>query len=396
MAGKAGNVFSVPPGLAFLDTLVAALLEGRLGFDVDLDGDPFALADITLYLPTRRSVRAVRASFLNALGKPVLLPKIRALGDVDEDGLALEQALSGLAPPDLPPAVAETYRQLTLTSLVLPWSAAAVRAKADLPDEPLLIPASPADAARLAGRLGQLIDEVHTAGVSWDALAGLVDSDLAQYWQITREFLEIATSAWPAHLAERGLTDAAARRDSLIRAEAARLRSVGSKGPVVAAGSTGSVPATADLLAAIADLPNGAVVLPGLDLYLDENAWAAIDRDDEPARIGHPQYGLKRLLTHLRAGRKDVAILGAPPPALFARAAIVSEAMRPADMTDAWTEFGLAETPAVDDALAGMSLIEAANEREEALAIALVLRGTLEVPERTAALITPDRALARR
>ena len=396
MAGKASSVFSIPPGLPFLDTLVAALLEGRLGFDVDLAGDPFALADITLYLPTRRSVRAVRTSFLRAVGKPVLLPRIRALGDVDEDGLALEQALSGLAPPDLPPAVAAGYRQLTLTSLVLPWSAAAVRAEADLPDEPLLIPASPADAARLADRLGRLIDEVHTAGVSWDALADLVDKDLAQYWEITRQFLEIATSAWPAHLAERGLIDPAARRDALIRAETARLKSVGSNGPVIAAGSTGSVPATADLLAVIAGLENGAVVLPGLDGDLDDDAWSAVDRDDEPARLGHPQYGMKRLLAHLQVGREAVAAIGVPSIALVARTAIVSEAMRPADMTDAWIDHGPAQTRGADDALAGISLIEAANEREEALAIALVLRQALEVPDRTAALITPDRALARR
>jgi ATP-dependent helicase/nuclease subunit B len=396
MAGKLSSVFSIPPGLPFLDTLVAALLEGRLGFDVDPAGDPFALADITLYLPTRRSVRAVRTSFLNALGKPVLLPRIRALGDVDEDGLALQQALVGSGPPDLPPAVAAAHRQLALTKLVLPWSAAIARAAAGLPDEPLLIPASPADAARLAGRLGRLIDEVHTAGISWDALAGLVDKDLAHYWEITREFLEIATSAWPAHLAERGLIDPAARRDALIRAEATRLKSAGSKGPVIAAGSTGSVPATADLLAAIAGLANGAVVLPGLDHDLDNDAWSAVDRDNEPARLGHPQYGTKRLLAHLQTGREDVAILGSPPPALAIRTTIVSQAMRPADMTDAWTGHGLAGTAGADDALAGMSLIEAANEREEALSIALVLRQALEVPGRTAALITPDRALARR
>jgi len=396
MAGMASSVFSIPPGLPFLDTLVAALLDGRLGFDVDLAGDPFALADITLYLPTRRSVRAVRASFLNALGKPVLLPKIRALGDVDEDGLALDQAFAGSSPPDLPPAVAAAHRQLALTKLVLPWSAAIARAAAGLPDEPLLVPASPADAARLADRLGRLIDEVHTAGISWDALADLVDKDLAKYWQITREFLEIATSAWPAHLAEHGLIDPAARRDALIRAEAARLKSAGPKGPVIAAGSTGSVPASSDLLAAIAGLANGAVVLPGLDTDLDNDAWSAIDRDGEPARLAHPQYGLKRLLVHLQVGREDVAIIGAPPPALVVRTAIVSEAMRPADMTETWTEPGPAGTPGADDALAGMSLIEAANEREEALAIALILRETLQAPDRTAALITPDRALARR
>jgi len=41
---------------------------------------------------------------------------------------------------------------------------------------------------------------------------------------------------------------------------------------VIAAGSTGSMPATAKLLATIAHLRHGAVVLPGLDTDLDAEA----------------------------------------------------------------------------------------------------------------------------
>jgi MurNAc alpha-1-phosphate uridylyltransferase len=62
------NVFTIPPGAPFLDTLAGAILDGRLVGGVPLREQPFALADLTLYLPTRRAARAVRASFLHAGG----------------------------------------------------------------------------------------------------------------------------------------------------------------------------------------------------------------------------------------------------------------------------------------------------------------------------------------
>ena len=51
---------------------------------------------------------------------------------------------------------------------------------------------------------------------------------------------------------------------------------------------------------------------------------------------------------------------------------------------------------AADKAMAGVSVIETANAEEEALAIAVCLREAIETPHKTAALVTPDRALARR
>ena len=80
----ARNVFTIPAGAPFLDTLVGAILDGRLTPGIAA-GDPFALADVTLYLPTRRAARAIRESLLTTFGRPLLLPKIRTLGDIDED-----------------------------------------------------------------------------------------------------------------------------------------------------------------------------------------------------------------------------------------------------------------------------------------------------------------------
>jgi ATP-dependent helicase/nuclease subunit B len=389
---KRANVFTIPPGAPFLDTLVAGLLEGRLieGFDA---GAPFALADVTLYLPTRRAARAIRERFLARLGRPLLLPNIRTLGDIDEDESALfDEIFANIAP-----AVPMMERQLVLTRLVLAWAGAYARQVAGFPDEELLVPASSADAARLAASLGALIDQVGPDMAAWRGLFSGTPDDLANYWAITLEFLKIATEFWPKHLSERGFIDPGARRDTLIRAEAERLARQGSPAPVIAAGSTGSVQATAELLKAIAHLPNGAVVLPGLDQQLDDESWQAIAVSDrEPAGAGHPQFGLKLLLERLQIRRADVAPLVTGSGASQSRFRFVSEAMRPASTTEHWAGSAALPIEEKQQAVQGVSVVEAANEREEALAIAVILREAAETPDAVAALVTPDRALARR
>jgi ATP-dependent helicase/nuclease subunit B len=144
----------------------------------------------------------------------------------------------------------------------------------------------------------------------------------------------------------------------------------------------------------------GAVVLPGLDTWLDDETWALLPGDSTrrmEASAGHPQMTLHRLLETIGATREDVIEIGVPDAPLQARRRLLSEALRPADTTDAWRTFHERMTPGgVPLALEGVTLIEAADDREEALAIALLMREALETPAKTAALITPDRALAAR
>lgn len=383
------RVFSVPAGVPFLPTLADALLAGDL---VPIPaGNPLALAAVTILLPTRRSVRALSDLLVQRLGgDAAILPVIRPIGDIDEEDHLLDPSASLASDPlVLPPAISPLTRRLALTRLTLGWAKALRRHPLGLKaDEPLLIPASAADAARLAGDLARLIDDMETAGVPWDALASLTPADHAEYFQLTLRFLEIVTKQWPAHLAERGLVDPAARRDQLICAAAERVR-----GPIVAAGSTGSIPATATLLAAIARLPDGAVVLPGLDQHLDAEGWAAIGDSDaaKAATHGHPQFGLKQLIGEIGIAREDVLPLGGATAPVTLRARLLSEAIRPAETLDAWA--GVRPDPG---ALTGVDLLIARNEQEEATAIALAIRETVEKPGVTAALVTPDRTLARR
>src|SRR5436305_1604636 len=86
---------------------------------------------------------------------------------------------------------------------------------------------------------------------------------LAQYWAEVKTFLQIVRDHWPGVLADENKMNPAARRDLALRALAKRLEQNPPQGLIVAAGSTGSIPATAELLKAIANLQNGFVVLPG-------------------------------------------------------------------------------------------------------------------------------------
>jgi ATP-dependent helicase/nuclease subunit B len=400
------RVFSIPPGAAFLPALAEALLAGRLVPGWPDRSDPLSLAEGLILLPTRRAARALAAHLgERAGGGTVLLPRIVPLGDVDEaeeerlfDGDASAATTLGDT-LTLPPETSEGRRRLVLARLILAWAKTVDRRQLKLEDgESLLVPAGPADALALAADLGRLIDTFSIYGKTFEDLHRLVPDDFSAYWSISRDFLVIAAEHWPALCRDMGTMDAALRRHQLLTTEAERLLRVLPAGPVVAAGSTGSMPATAALLGAIARLPRGAVVLPGLDRHLEPAAWSAVS--GAPGQVdhpGHPQAILARLIQGFGLSRDVVEVLGSPSPALAAREAFLAEALRPAETTDAWRDRDERLGPeAVVQALADVTVVEAGDDREEALAIAAAMRGALEDPEATAALVTPDRSLAER
>ena len=391
------RVFSVPVSVPFLRAVIKALVDGRLVDGFEARSDPAKLAEATLYLPTRRALRVAREVFLDELGSDAaVLPRIVALGDIDEDELAFaEEAeqLSASAPLDIGQKLGELERRLTLARLVGTWA----KSEASGP----LVVGGPASTLALAADLARLMDDMVTRGISWDALDTLVPGELDQYWQHSLKFLKIARQMWPNYLDEIGKIEPATRRDLLITAEAARL-AAHRRGPVIAAGSTGSMPSTAKFLHTIASLPHGAVVLPGLDTDLDEKAWEMIGgvRNAQgkfttlPAS-NHPQFALHALLRRFGIARGDVEILEAPAP--DGRDVLVSEAMRPSSATADWHDRlgDLFVDAKIADGMKNLAVIEAPNPEMEALAIAIAMREARH-KKRSAALVTPDRALARR
>ena len=384
------RVFTIPASTPFLPALIHALREGRLVDGFPAGGDPLAWSRATLFLPTRRACALARDAFLDVLGvEAAVLPRIVPLGDIDEDELAFAEAAVGETALEVPPELGGLERRMLLARLVLAW---AEQLKPQAGVTPLIVH-SPAAALALADDLARLIDDMTTRQVPWEKLSGLVPDNLDRYWQLSLDFLKIAGEHWPKLLDERGAIEPAARRDLLIEAE--RIRLAASDAPVIAAGSTGSMPATAKLLATIAALPHGAVVLPGLDTDLDAAAWELIGGTSEAGRVkeppvsGHPQLAMHALLRRIGMTRSEVVTLGASG----AREKLVSEAMRPSQATEQWAQ-RMDEGVRVA-ALENIAVVEAASAEEEALAIAVALREAVE-ENKSAALVTPDRALARR
>ena len=396
------RIWSIAVGRSFLDTLAAALLDGKLPHAEGRPPDRLKLAAMTILLPTHRAVRALQDAFLRAAkGRALLLPRLVPISDTDEDQGLLADLAGGASPLGaeftLPPAIGNLERQLALTRLVLAWSRRMTVPQSG-PDGELapvisMGAATPAQAAHLAADLARLMDMVETEDRSLDGLAELVPADFSEHWQRTINFLEIVTQYWPAHLSEEKLLSPVQRRNRLIRAEAERLKRSAPTDPVIVAGVTGSVPATVDLMRAVAALPAGAIVIPGLDRTLDDASWLEVGAHPE-----HPQHGLAKLLGSLGVVRAAVGeVAGPSSPHAEARTVFLSEAMRPAGATGNWESYiANADRRGIRASLAGVSRIDAPSAADEAEVIALMMREALETPGRTAALVSPDRLLARR
>jgi ATP-dependent helicase/nuclease subunit B len=366
-AERTANVLTIAASLPFAETLARGLI-ARLGTD------PLALSSATIYLPTRRAARTIADTFARVLGGAALLPEFKALGDVDKDEFLFDSESEDL---DLTPAISPIRRRLLLATLVKRWDETRRQGRLGF-----------AQAAALAGSLASLMDEMETQGADLSRLGDLVPRALAAHWADVLGFLELLRDQWPALLASEGMANPAARRNEYLHALAKRLASHPPQGLVIAAGSTGSIPATGELLGVIARLPKGMVVLPGLDRDLDADSWNDLDP-------GHPQYGMKQLLERIAVKRKDVRDWSEAAPSAE-RERLLREALRPAPTTDAWRKLAESGGEEIAEGLKNVSLLEVADPAEEASVIALALREALETKGRTAALVTPDRALARR
>ena len=363
------HIHSIPAGIPFATTLATGL--------VALAATPQNLAAATVLVPSRRAALALRAAFLEIKGPGAsLLPRIDPIGDVDEESPdILGMAAEGGA---LPPAMDPVRRQLWLARLLAGFR---------IGDSAL----APAQTVRLAESLARLMDSLCNADATPEQLVELLPDRFSRHWQDILKLLTILIDRWPAILEEEGVLDTADRRNRLIRLRCEAWRRDPPAGLVVVAGSTGTFAATRELIACVAGLPNGHVVLPGLDSAAAEH-WQQIRHD-----TGHPQHQLSLLLETLDTDPERVAIWKAPgtdPESGALRRDLMREAFKPAALSADWRRLGQTSPHLGRDSLAGLSIIECATRAEEAGTIALAMREVLETPGRTAALVTPDRQLA--
>ncbi len=360
------NVYTISPTRKFLPELAAGIFEMAGGIGPDL-------TRFRILLPTRRACRELRAEFLNlSNGKPLLLPRMNPLGDIDQEELDL--LISGTVEAQsietIPPALSSLERQMMLSTLV--------QAKnPDMRGEQCL---------SLARALGRLMDQVYTEDLDLSELPHLVDkSGLSEHWLQTVDFLKILSETWPLVLAEEGKIDSADRRNRLLKLMAAFWQENPPATPVIAAGSTGSIPATGHLLHVVSGLPDGHVILPGLDIHSDDKSWDHIGET-------HPQNTMKRLITRMEIERHQMKQWREADKYSNARLDIARAVTCPAETCDSFDM----EEDKLKAGLQDVELIEADNSRHEAQVIAIAVRQCLEDPDKKAVIITPDRNLARR
>ncbi len=353
------RVYGLAPGANFTAELAAGI-RARLA-----DQPPEALARVEVAINTSRASRALTEAF-EAAAEAVFLPRITTFERFVSDPMTA-----------LPPAIDGLERRLTLTQLI----------NRMLVLDPSLGP--PGAAGPLADTLARLLDEMHGSRAPLSRLDGAVeDIALAEHWATSLKFLSVIRENWPAHLAEKGAVDPEARYALAAAAKIAALQTSPPAHMVLAAGSTGSKRVTADLLVAIAKLPQGAVILPGFDFALDDAGWKA-------ATPEHPQFGYRQLLDRLDLSPGDVRPwTGERTPG--PRARVFAEVLRPAPVTHHWLQALPALRKDIPAATEAMTLIEAPSPRREAEAVALIMRKALDETTGRVALVAADRNLGRR
>ncbi|TNJ45508.1 double-strand break repair protein AddB [Phaeobacter sp. B1627] len=352
------RLFAVPCGVDFPRALVEGLIQRNAG------SPPESLARVEVILNTERMLRRVRQLFDS--GPALLLPRISLLS-----GLSTQATLRAL-PPALPPL----RRRLELSQLI----ARLLEAQPDL--------AARSSLYDLSDSLAELIDEMQSEGVTTDQIRDLDVSDMSGHWARAKSFIGIADAFVDLH---DGALDVNARQRQVVLELIEEWQINPPQHPVILAGSTGSRGTTLLLMEAISRLPQGAVVLPGYDFDQPDTVWASLS--DAMVAEDHPQYRFWKLMQDLKLSPRDIRPWTDTQPNVIARNRLVSLALRPAPVTDAWMSEG-PQLRDLDKATDSLTLIEAENPRAEALAIALRLRQAAEDGQ-TAALITPDRMLTR-
>ena len=346
-------------------------------------GGPLGISSTLLLLPNNRAIRTMTEAFVRLAAPGLLLPRMVAVGD-----LALDEKLGSSLDPitgdesallqPVPPA----QRTMLVTRIVERHRRASGQ------------PVSPAEAVRLARELAEMIDELEIEGLDPMILEKMESSrgQLADHWQSAYRQVVQMLPEYARELRAHGWVGPAERRNMLLERLADRFKAAPPDHPVIAVGITTSARAIADLLATVARLPQGLVVVPGLDVAMPEDEWTDLGSpdggDDAPRpQETHPQYHLKRLIERMHVSRDEFRVMGKPSNA----AAVVAEIFCLPAKTAEWRDL-----PPGRKRLAGVSVLEASDSAEEARAIAIAAREALEQPGKRVAVVTPDRELALR
>ena len=359
------KIYNISAGEPFVDVLAERYLKLY-------ENNPDGLAQVLFLLPNRRACQSLADAFFRKRGLlPTILPQMKPIAETDEDEVFLTRDSSVLE--DLAPAVDPIDKVLKFTKMIMKKN------------ELGLDKSSLAQAYALAKNLCNLMDTVQNEGRDFSGLRDLVGEEFAAHWQQTLELLQIITENWPKILKEDNRQDLIEHRNKLLQKELDLWEETHTSQRIVVAGTTAAFPILKRFVKTVLHLPAGEVYLYGLDKYLSDADWEQITES-------HPQYELKELLQELGISRDSVTNIGSQ---IFTpRERLVAEIMRPAATSAAWRDL-TADNQSAEE-FKHIKLVNCDDMRQEAAAIALIIRETLEKTDETAALVTTDRNLSRR
>ncbi len=351
------GVYNMPSEYSFLDVMASSLLH-------DFGHDPLAFRRVTVFLPTRRACRLLAECLLEkSQQESLVLPKMYPLADLDDEDIEFQLYDKNLS-AEIKPAISSLERQLILTQCLL--KAGFYNERGEVEDLSL------SSATHLSQQLCGFLDQVQSERLSLSEMKDLVPEAYAVHWQKNLDFLNVISQQWPRILESIDKVDPMQRVHLLLEKQTKAWEETPTHDYVIAAGSTGSHKTTAKLLDVIARLPNGTVVLPGLD--------QSYDVDTSDIKPTHPQYGLRALLSFMEVNYRDVSVFqgcaqqGQTPSS--EKVTYVNQLMRD-------------EYHCLPQGEKGLKVVSCATLEEEASVISLYLRDALEKKDiKKAALIS--------
>ncbi len=358
------NIYNISATESFLDVLAEGIIRRYAAQDLN------ELSKILVLLPNKRSCTGLREAFLRQTkGKPVLLPKIRPVGDIDSEEIFITSEIFDI--PEPVPAIKEKF---ILAKLIMEWQKE--NQGGDIKNY------TEDQALFLAGELRSFLHDLQRENIPFTSLGNIVPDELAKHWQITMDFLYSLVEKWGYVQKKEGFISSVEFQKKLTKKQIELWRDNPPEYPVIIAGSTGSIPATSELIKEVLSLKKGAVILPALDTFCSSDYWKSIDKS-------HPQYAIKNLLSFLSVSREDVANWsdGCDDNE---RLRVASEVLSPPEVIKEW--FDLSDKKGFE----GISILEASDIQEEAEVISLAIREKLENKDCNIAVITHSRDISRR
>lgn len=359
------NIFNIESNFNFLSNIA--------DFAIEKSKDNLILSNFTILLPSRRSCNELKRVFLEKSKGAVLLPKIKAIGDIDYDDLLLKQ-IDCEDCIDFSSNTSRVKYKILLIKELLKWSKSS--------NKDLFKNINLEQASSLALELEKFLNEVIKSNLNLDSLdEDIVDDEYSKHWQEILSFLQHFSKKWNIFIEENNIISTLSFKTKMIEFNAKFFEKNKPTNPIIIAGINGNVKAVSELIKNLVKHDNCYLIFKGLDKILTNEEW-------EKVNVFHPQYYFKNLLNYIKIERANVKNIGLEEQNKLGLA--LSYAMLPYFYTYKWQDKLILS----NKDLQNISKIECDNTFEELNVISYILKYHHNISDKTMAVITTDENFA--